>query len=151
MDEERGSASSVLSWFAQSSKGLVPWSRGVYVDGLVEAVQRFDMETNENENGFFNLFGLEGTSFTVVGPYRWEGAICGFRPTATRLILGENLAWEFPMGGTSEAHRADEEGRSFEEERINKLPFFNFILVDDRVAVAQGRSGGVALWKMIQT
>eukprot|EP00578_Thalassiosira_sp_NH16_P021743 CAMPEP_0181089666 /NCGR_PEP_ID=MMETSP1071-20121207/7424_1 /TAXON_ID=35127 /ORGANISM="Thalassiosira sp., Strain NH16" /LENGTH=762 /DNA_ID=CAMNT_0023171629 /DNA_START=115 /DNA_END=2402 /DNA_ORIENTATION=+ len=127
MDEERGSASSVLSWFAQSSKGLVPWSRGVYVDGLVEAVQRFDMETNENENGFFNLFGLEGTSFTVVGPYRWEGAICGFRPTATRLILGENLAWEFPMGGTSEAHRADEEGRSFEEERINKLPFFNFI------------------------
>ena len=34
----------------------------------------------------------------------------------------------------------------FEQVRPTQLPFFKFLLVDDVVAVAQGRSGGVAVW-----
>jgi hypothetical protein len=40
----------------------------------------------------------------------------------------------------------EEGAESFAETRPTKLPFFKFIYVDDKVAVAQGRSGGVALW-----
>ena len=34
----------------------------------------------------------------------------------------------------------------FEEAPVTKLPFFKFLHVDSVVAVAQGRSGSVAVW-----
>ena len=34
---------------------------------------------------------------------------------------------------------------------MTKLPFFKFLLVDDDIAVAQGRSGGVAVWARVTT
>ena len=35
---------------------------------------------------------------------------------------------------------------AFEDTPVTKLPFFKFLLVDKDIAVAQGRSGGVAVW-----
>jgi hypothetical protein len=60
-----------------------------------------------------------------------------------KLSLGP-LAWEFPM--TAETAAAASTPRTFDEQPVTKLPFFKFVLVDELVAVAQGRSGGVALW-----
>ena len=138
------------SWFGADlfSKLQFPWSNGLYVDGFAKAVQRFDTETYENENGFFGLLGQDEASFTVVGPFKWDlkSSICAFQPTATRLAWNKDLKWEFPI-----TEKNDEPPKPlFEETKVSKLPFFKFILVDDAVAVAQGRSGGVALWARIE-
>lgn len=112
----------------------------LYVDGLATAVQRFDSETMENENGFFGLLGFGlGRLFTVKGPFKWptpeKRNTCAFQPTT--VCLGPV---ELPMGDT------DTGGTSFDETPVRKLPFFNFLHVDDLVAVAQGASGGMAVW-----
>ena len=135
--------------------GLLRWwppvlAGGTYVDeglytALGSAIQRFDARTLENENGFFDLFGVDGARFTVRGPFKWptpeKRQVCAFQPTTARLRLSEAWDWEwaFPSDGAS----------SFEATPAGKLPFFRFVLVDDAVAVAQGRSGSVALWARI--
>lgn len=138
------------SWFGADlfSKQQLPWSNGLYVDGFAKAVQRFDTETYENENGFFGLLGQDGASFTVVGPFKWDpkSSICAFQPTATRLAWNKDLKWEFPITEKDDGPSKP----SFEDTKVSKLHFFKFILVDDTVAVAQGRSGGVALWARIE-
>ena len=37
----------------------------------------------------------------------------------------------------------------FDDVPFRDLPFFKFVLVDDAVAVAQGRLGSVALWTRV--
>jgi len=67
---------------------------------------------------------------------RKKGAgVCAFRPTTTTFRIGP---WKFDQDLPEET--------PFDETHIRDLPFFKFIHVDDRVAVAVGRSGGVALW-----
>ena len=142
---------------------LVPWKRlkdGLYVDRLVCAVQRFDATCDENENGFFGDWGR----FTVNGPFKWPApelgrTICAFQPTHAKLNLGA-MAWEFPMPPVPvEVSAGGSDGGGgmsgsvqplpFEEVPVTKLPFFKFLWVDDTVAVAQGRSGSVAMWRRI--
>jgi hypothetical protein len=66
--------------------------------------------------------------------------VCAFRPTAATVkFFGWEQEWPLNQGP-----------KSFDETPPTKLPFFKFIYVDDKVAVAQGRSGGVALWARIQ-
>merc|ERR1719409_2215777 len=77
-----------------------------------------------------------------LGPFKWPrsdtGAVCAFRPSVSAVhILGQNREWSLQ-------HDID-----FEQLSPTKLPFFKFIWVDDLVAVAQGRSGSVALWARI--
>jgi hypothetical protein len=129
---------------------VLPWTKlkhGLYVDQLVTAIQRFDSSTFENENGILGVLGVDWIRLTVHGPFKWpqpeKRAICAFQPTVMKLSLGP-LAWEFPM--TAEAAAAASTPRTFDEQPVTKLPFFKFVLVDELVAVAQGRSGGVALW-----
>lgn len=113
---------------------------GVYCDEFATAIQRFDAETCENENGIFELFGSDAVKFTVKGPFKWPDAerraICAFRPTSAFLKLGP-LEREWPL---------EAEEPPFDDARPTQLPFFKFLLVDDEVAVAQGRTGGVAVW-----
>ena len=51
------------------------------------------------------------------------------------------------MGPWWEIEQDIPEETPFEMTHIRDLPFFKFIHVDDKVAVAMGRSGSVALWK----
>jgi len=126
------------------AKAALPWSRGVFVDSYLSAIQRFDAAAFENENGVFKVLGSEEVRFTVKGPFKWpdpdKGAVCAFRPTAATVkFFGWEQEWPLNQGP-----------KSFDETPPTKLPFFKFIYVDDKVAVAQGRSGGVALWARIQ-
>ena len=131
-------------WLKATREALLPWTRlenGLYVDGLVTAIQRFDASTGENENGIFGVLGATGLRLTVKGPFKWPDperrTVCAFQPTVAKCAIGP-LEREFSM----EAPGAPD----FESTAVTKLPFFKFVLVDDTVAVAQGRSGGVAVW-----
>ena len=132
----------LLRWWPPVLAGGTYVDEGIYT-ALGSAIQRFDATTLENENGFFNLFGVDGARFTVRGPFKWptpqKRQVCAFRPTSARLRLGESMDWEWRFP-------SDDDALSFEATPTGKLPFFRFVLVDDAVAVAQGRSGSVALW-----
>jgi len=111
-------------------------SGGLYVDTFATAVQRFDAEKMENENGFFGLLGIGlGRILTFKGPFKWPDsarrATCAFQ--STTLCLGP---FELPIG----------EAENFDQLPLRDLAFFNFVLVDDVVSVALGRSGGLAIW-----
>lgn len=130
------------------TKALLPWTRlkeGLYVDGLVTAIQRFDLESLENENGIFGFLENEWLRFTVVGPFKWpepsRRSVCGFEPNRVRCKIG-SLEKEWRISA--------ETAESFEAKRINELPFFRFLHVDDSVAVAQGRSGSIAVWSRLR-
>ena len=142
-------AASSASWQDGLSEAVLPWTKlkhGLYVDQLVTAIQRFDSSTFENENGIFGVLGSDWIRLTVHGPFKWpqpeKRAICAFQPTVMKLALGP-LAWEFPLTAETAAAASTP---TFDEQPVTKLPFFKFVLVDELVAVAQGRSGGVALW-----
>jgi len=132
--------------------GLLQWfppvlRYGQYVDGFVSAIQRFDLSTYENENGIFEIFGSDFLRLTVIGPFKWPDSVrrqvCAFRPTQAKVKVGEKWMWEPSLdGGDGVA--------PFDKAKLTELPFFKFILVDDKVAVAQGRSGSVALWGRIE-
>lgn len=51
--------------------------------------------------------------------------------------------WSSPFAGSVPGPEGD---RKFESARLQELNIFNFFYVDEHVAVAQGASGGVALW-----
>ena len=138
---------------------LLPWTRlrhGLYLDEYITAVQRFDASCNENENGIFAIGGSEFARFSVQGPFKWPDAgkkrtVCAFQPTVARVQLGE---WtkEFALDASDDATAAlwstqpKEAPPPFDDAPVTALPFFKFLLVDESVAVAQGRSGGVAVW-----
>ena len=118
---------------------LAPWADGLYVDSLVSAIQRFDNENLDNENGVFEILGSDVFQTTVRGPFRWsKRAICAFRPDVATFKVG-------PF----ETAQDLEDPVPFDDVPFRDLPFFKFLLVDDAVAVAQGRSGSVALWTRV--
>ena len=133
---ERGDSGA--SWKRSVKRFFLPWSRlddGVFVD-FVRAVQRFDAETLDNENGVYKLFGSDFFQTTVRGSFRWtERGVCGFRPDVATFKVG-------PFDFKQDL----EEPIAFDDVPMKSLPFFKFIHVDNVVAVAQGRSGSVALW-----
>lgn len=140
--ESSGARPPPPAWLTASQRVLLPWTRladGVYVDGFVTAVQRFDAQAAENENGVRAVLGAEWARFSVRGPFKWaeprRRSVCAFQPTLARYQLG-NVVWETPLSPDV----------PFEHAPVTKLPFFKFLLVDDEVAVAQGRSGSVAVW-----
>lgn len=128
------------SWYRSLERVLLPWTKlrdGLYVDSFVSAVQNFDAETMQNKNGVFQILGSDIFETTVNGPFLWSdrGGVCAFRPNFATFKLGpfkfdQNIPEDIP----------------FKDTPIKDLPFFKFILVDDKVAVAMGRSGSVALW-----
>mmetsp|Transcript_53865 Transcript_53865/g.122786 ORF Transcript_53865/g.122786 Transcript_53865/m.122786 type:complete len:549 (-) Transcript_53865:286-1932(-) len=128
----------------------LPWAEGFYVDGLVTAVQRFDLETFENENGVFGLLGILDDSalrLTVKGPFKWPQpergrTVCAFQPLEAECRLLGRWTFSVPMA-------ADGASEDFQSTSPTKLPFFKFVHVDEKVAVAQGRSGSVAVWTSI--
>ena len=145
-----GRGGAAAPWLTSLQRRLLPWTHladGLYVDELLTAVQRFDETSGENENGVFGLLGNEWVQFSVTGPFRWpqpeRRAVCAFQPTSARCRLGA-LEWEWSVSAGEPASTP-----SFELAPVTSLPFFKFLLVDERVAVAQGRSGGVALWARI--
>ena len=101
------------------------------------ALRRRDVRERE---WHLRAFGSDAVKFTVKGPFKWPDAerraICAFRPTSAFLKLGP-LEREWPL---------EAEEPPVDEARPTQLPFFKFLLVDDEVAVAQGRTGGVAVW-----
>lgn len=144
------------SWLDNVGEAALPWTRlkhGLFVDGVVTAVQRFDSSSWENENGVFAVLGAEWLQLTVKGPFKWpqpeRRAVCGFQPTQARVQLG-GWAREWQLEPTVVSKRAEASSTPpFDEARVTELPFFKFLLVDERVAVAQGRSGGVAVWARV--
>eukprot|EP00593_Proboscia_inermis_P003249 CAMPEP_0171296142 /NCGR_PEP_ID=MMETSP0816-20121228/4826_1 /TAXON_ID=420281 /ORGANISM="Proboscia inermis, Strain CCAP1064/1" /LENGTH=261 /DNA_ID=CAMNT_0011769365 /DNA_START=245 /DNA_END=1030 /DNA_ORIENTATION=- len=148
--------------------GLLQWfppvlAYGQYVEDFVTAIQRFDGNSFENENGIYELFGSDWVRVTVTGPFKWPGSarrqVCAFRPNRVRVRIG-SWDWESSLedgggGGafgslwSTEPLDADAVV-PFHEAKVSQLPFFKFMLVDDKVAVAMGRSGSVALWARIE-
>ena len=154
--KKRGSGAP--SWLEGVGDTLLPWTRlrhGLYLDEYITAVQRFDASCFENENGIYALGGSDFARFSVKGPFKWPDAdkrtVCAFQPTVARCQLGE-WVWEFPMDASDDATAAlwstqpKEAPPLFDDAPVTKLPFFKFLQVDESVAVAQGRSGGVAVW-----
>ena len=118
----------------------LPWTWGLYVDALVTAIQRFDAATFENENGVFAVLGWDGVRFSVKGPFKWPQpevrAVCAFQPTSACVrVVGWETVFSLEPGPVA-----------FVDTPPTKLPFFKFVHIDDRVAVAIGRSGGAAVW-----
>eukprot|EP00440_Ansanella_granifera_P017235 gb/GFBE01018720.1/.p1 GENE.gb/GFBE01018720.1/~~gb/GFBE01018720.1/.p1 ORF type:complete len:273 (+),score=38.35 gb/GFBE01018720.1/:1-819(+) len=119
-----------------------PLDRGWYVDGIVTAVQRFEDSTvTVNQNGVFELFGLGGFFFGYFARWKWPSpekrTTMAFQPTSSNVHAFGN-DWSSPAGSKSESE--------FMSARLQDLNIFNFLYVDDRVAVAQGASGSIALW-----
>eukprot|EP00747_Dinoflagellata_sp_TGD_P171040 gnl/TRDRNA2_/TRDRNA2_204084_c0_seq1.p1 gnl/TRDRNA2_/TRDRNA2_204084_c0~~gnl/TRDRNA2_/TRDRNA2_204084_c0_seq1.p1 ORF type:complete len:346 (+),score=53.19 gnl/TRDRNA2_/TRDRNA2_204084_c0_seq1:99-1136(+) len=153
------------AWMRGLAEVVAPWTKlkgGVYLDDYVTAIQRFDAEKLENENGIFAVLGADWVRFTVLGPFKWPKPVtrnlCAFRPTSATIALGGwSNSWSLEadpgtksLFSTSPAQDAAVADLPFEELPVNKLPFFKFIHVDDKVALAIGRSGGAALWARME-
>ena len=137
-----------------------PHSAGVVGHSRRALVRSFDSATFENENGIFQILQLDWLRFSVQGPFKWstpiERSVCAFRPTEAKVAVGPwTNTWSLEEDpGTASLWSTAAPVAShlapapvpFEDIPITKLPFFKFIMVDEHVAVAQGRSGGVALW-----
>uniref|UniRef100_A0A7S4SL20 Uncharacterized protein n=1 Tax=Alexandrium monilatum TaxID=311494 RepID=A0A7S4SL20_9DINO len=131
-------------------KGIDPpslFDRGWYVDGLVTAVQRFeDSPGKVNQNGIFEFLGVGGFFFGYFARFKWPSpatrTTMAFQPVTTNFhAFGQD--WSWPFAGSAPGA----EGRgTFDGARLQDLNIFNFLYIDDKVAVAQGASGGVALW-----
>lgn len=162
-EENGGGAERPTNVLDPATFGLLRWfppvlAYGQYIDEFVTAIQRFDLDTFENENGIFELFGSTFLRFTVIGPFKWPNSetrqVCAFRPTKAKASIG-SLVFEPSLdggGGSLWSTEPKIEGGHvpFLKAKVTELPFFKFILVDDKVAVAQGRSGSVALWARME-
>ena len=104
----------------------------------IPAAQRFDAEAGEIENGvFLGAFA----ALTFRGPFRWRGKRAldfdfyslGLRvgPFSTELDISKGKA-----------------GKGYEAfEPAKGGPSFSWAYVDDDIAVARGRGGGLAIWR----
>lgn len=96
----------------------------------VTAVQRFDAEARRIENGIY--LGPIGR-LTFEGKFSWKKKILAFLFEYLRIQIGPFGPLQISLGKQ-------------EREPSTKDPFFVWFYVDDDIAVAQGRGGGVALW-----
>jgi len=163
-EENGGGAARPTNVLDPATFGLLRWfppvlAYGQYIDEFVTAIQRFDLEKSENENGIFEIFGSDLLKFTVIGPFKWPNSatrqVCAFRPTKAKVNIGSLWSWEPSLdGGGAALWSTEPETKAgpvpFHKAKVTELPFFKFILVDDKVAVAQGRSGSVALWARME-
>lgn len=131
-------------------KGNEPslFDKPLYVDGFVTAVQRFEDSPSQrmNQNGVFEFLGLGGFFFGYFARFKWPSpttrTTMAFEPLTNSLhAFGQSWAW--PFAGTLPG---EEGARRFEKGRLQDSNIFNFFYIDDEVAVAQGASGGVAVW-----
>lgn len=97
------------------------------------AVQRWDATASEIENG---IFLGHVAALTFRGPYVFDGKRLTFDFDRLKLKLGP-LNAEFPLKDRIDP-RAFKAGPN--------LPFFLFVHVDETIAVARGRGGGLAVW-----
>eukprot|EP00252_Welwitschia_mirabilis_P006495 TRINITY_DN1738_c0_g1_i1.p1 TRINITY_DN1738_c0_g1~~TRINITY_DN1738_c0_g1_i1.p1 ORF type:complete len:210 (+),score=40.62 TRINITY_DN1738_c0_g1_i1:373-1002(+) len=99
----------------------------------VTAVQRFDASAMRIENGIY--LGPLGC-LTFEGRFSWKKRILAFIFKCINIKIGPlgplkiNLAKEADKGRTP----------------TTKDPFFIWFYVDEEIAVAQGRGGGIAFW-----
>ncbi|TVU22184.1 hypothetical protein EJB05_31866 [Eragrostis curvula] len=98
----------------------------------VTAVQRFDAAGKRIENGVY--LGPIGC-LTFEGRLSWKKKILAFIFERIRIKVG-------PFGPLEIGFGSSEDGR----EPSTKDPFFVWFYVDEEIAVAQGRGGGVAYW-----
>lgn len=98
----------------------------------ITAVQKWDASKNEIENGIFlgHLIAL-----TFRGPYKFTGKKLQFDFDTIAIKLGPKF--EFPL-------KAKINPASYVPDP--KGPFFIFVYVDEKVCVARGRGGGIAMW-----
>lgn len=96
-----------------------------------------DVEIGEFDNGVF-LLG-SALYFRVIGPMRFasERNRLEFSVDRLKIKIGP---FEWVKDGL------DMDGYSLKGRRVSKLPFFTFFSVRDDIAVARGRSGGLALY-----
>eukprot|EP00877_Chromochloris_zofingiensis_P009303 jgi/Chrzof1/4626/Cz14g20140.t1 len=103
----------------------------------ITAVQRFIPDTKVFENGVF-LGPL--AHLTFAGPFATKDRQLTFDVTSMNVGLGP---WKFSIPlkkGVTSMEDVPESDRK-------KLPFFLYWYVDDDIAVARGRGGGVAIWR----
>lgn len=99
-----------------------------------------DVEIGEFDNGVFLL--RKSLFFRVIGPMR-------FVPRAQRLEFSVDKLkvklgpFEWVKDGL------DEDGYTLKGRTVKKLPFFTFCCVRDDIAVARGRTGGLALYTRV--
>ncbi|XP_062191909.1 uncharacterized protein LOC133895527 isoform X1 [Phragmites australis] len=98
----------------------------------VTAVQRFDAAGKRIENGVY--LGPIGC-LTFEGRLSWKKKILAFIFERVRIKVGPFGPLEIGLG-------SGDDGR----EPSTKDPFFVWFYVDEEIAVAQGRGGGVAYW-----
>ncbi|XP_042426178.1 uncharacterized protein LOC122014050 [Zingiber officinale] len=96
----------------------------------ITAVQRFDAAAKRIENGVF--LGPVG-SLTFEGKFSWKNRILAFIFQTIRIKLGPFGPLQIDLGET-------------EREPTSKDPFFIWFYIDEEIAVAQGRGGGIAYW-----
>uniref|UniRef100_A0A0D9UW59 PAP fibrillin domain-containing protein n=1 Tax=Leersia perrieri TaxID=77586 RepID=A0A0D9UW59_9ORYZ len=98
----------------------------------VTAIQRFDAAGKRIENGVY--LGPVG-ALTFEGRLSWKKKILAFIFERVRIKVG-------PFGPLEIGLRGGDDDR----EPSTKDPFFVWFYVDEEIAVAQGRGGGVAYW-----
>lgn len=99
-----------------------------------------DVEIGEFDNGVF-LLG-SALYFRVIGPMRFShpGNRLEFSVDRLKIKVGP---FEWVKDGL------DKDGYTLKGRRVAKLPFFTFFCVRDDIAVARGRSGGLALYTRV--
>ncbi|KAK9810200.1 hypothetical protein WJX72_006526 [[Myrmecia] bisecta] len=97
----------------------------------LQAVQRWDAEASEIENGVY--FGWLG-ALLFSGPFSMKGKKLDFTFEDLSLRLGPKT---FKFGLPTSVGGEKQKGKS---------PFFLFAYVDDNICVARGRGGGLAFW-----
>ncbi|KAJ4752740.1 Na(+)-translocating NADH-quinone reductase subunit D [Rhynchospora pubera] len=95
------------------------------------AIQRFDAAAKRIENGVY--LGPVG-NLTFEGRLSWKNRILAFIFECVRIKIG-------PFGPLQIDFKKEDQ-----REPGKKDPFFIWFYVDEEIAVAQGRGGGVAFW-----
>ncbi|XP_074569355.1 uncharacterized protein LOC141825992 [Curcuma longa] len=96
----------------------------------ITAVQRFDAAAKRIENGVY--LGPAG-SLTFEGKFSWKSRILAFIFLNVRIKVGPFGPLQIDLEQT-------------EREPTTKDPFFIWFYIDEEIAVAQGRGGGIAYW-----
>lgn len=100
-----------------------------------------DAEIGEFDNGVF-LLG-SALYFRAIGPMRFSRKHNRLEFSVDRVKLKVG-PFEWVKDGF------DKDGYSLKGRRVNKLPFFTFFSIRDDIAVARGRSGGLAVYGRVR-